>query len=250
MRVIRPESMGSSRRRPALLALTVLAAGVLSVALMTVGQPTPLRTGVLATTAAVGIGVGLAWLVRAIRSDPGRRISGALVTLLSATFDDSYTLVVAPRLSIREGGRLDGLLVGPGGVRALTARDWVGHYRLRGRTWEFDSHGRHGWIVCRTNPSLEANKLAEGVGRWMREAGLPDLTLRAAVVFPHRHSQVVLEEPADEIVTTDNAPWWANTFGRVRRIDPATSARVLEAVLDAAEPARRLAEPRTGGQQL
>ena len=27
----------------------------------------------------------------------------------------------------------------------------------------------------------------------MREAGLPDLTLRAAVVFPHRHSQVVLE---------------------------------------------------------
>jgi hypothetical protein len=42
------------------------------------------------------------------------------------------------------------------------------------------------------------------------------------------------------VVTTDNAPWWANTIGRVRRLDPATSGRVVQAVLDAAEPVSAL----------
>jgi len=37
-------------------------------------------------------------------------------------------------------------------------------------------------------------------------------------------------------VTADNAPWWANSIGRVRRMTPGDAARVVEAVLDAAEP--------------
>jgi hypothetical protein len=48
---------------------------------------------------------------------------------------------------------------------------------------------------------------------------------------------VLLEEPDDEIVTVNNAPWWANAIGRVRRLDPASAARFVEVVLDAAEPA-------------
>jgi len=62
--------------------------------------------------------------------------------------------------------------------------------------------------------------------------------VRPAIVFPRAHSRIVLEEPTDEVVTTDNAPWWANTIGRVRRLDPAMSARMVQAVLDASEPAR------------
>ena len=137
---------------------------------------------------------------------------------------------------IRDAARLDGILVGPAGIRVITVRDWVGRYRVRGRTWEFDTHGRKGWIPCRTNPSWDASALCDGVARWAREVGLPDLPMRPAVVFPRSHSQIVLEEPADEIVTADNAPWWANSIGRVRRMSPADAARVVEAVLDAAEP--------------
>jgi len=45
----------------------------------------------------------------------------------------------------------------------------------------------------------------------------------------------VLEEPAGEIVTTDNAPWWAQSIGRVQRLDAHRAARFVEAVLSAAE---------------
>jgi hypothetical protein len=241
MRVIRPAALTpAARRRPLLLGMTMLTAGLAAVALIAVGPGDPTRAALLGTVGAIAIGIGAAWLVRLFRPDELRRLTDALVALLEPTFDDAYTLVVAPRLDVRDAARLDGILVGPAGVRVLTARDWVGRYRVRNRTWEFDAHGRRGWIPCRTNPSLDAAQLADGVGRWARDHGLPDLALRPAVIFPYRHSRIVLEEPADEIVTSDNAPWWANTIGRVRRIDPVAGARVLEAVLDASESRERV----------
>lgn len=238
MRVIRPRSLvGSGRRRAYLLATMMLAAGLLALELAVSGTASPTGAALLGCAAAVGLGVGAAWLLRASQPDPARRASDALVALLATTFDDDYTLVVGPRLGIRDQGRLSGILVGPAGVRVLTTRDWEGRYRVRGRVWEFDAHGRRGWITCRTNPSFEAAALTEGFVRWAREAGLPEMPVRSAVVFPHRHSRIVLEEPTDEVVTADNAPWWANTIGRVRRLDPGTAERVVRTVLDAAEPA-------------
>lgn len=236
MRVIRPEALTpSGRRRPLLLALSMLAAGLLAVELSMLGGGSPTGAAFMGAAAALGLGVGAAWLMRAVRPDRSRRMADALVSLLAATFDDTYTLVVAPRLPVRDAARLDGILVGPGGIRVITARDWEGRYRVRGRIWEFDARGRRGWIRCRTNPSFDGDALAEGVNRWARQAHLPDVGVRPVIAFPHRHSRIVLEEPESEVVTSDNAPWWANTIGRVRRVDAATGARVLEAVLDAAE---------------
>lgn len=244
MRVIRPEALTvAGRRRPLLLALSMLAVGVLAMELTVVGPITATGAAVMAGAAALGLGIGAAWLLRVARPDRARRVSDALTELLSATFDDSYTLVVAPRLPVRDSVRLDGILVGPAGVRVLTVRDWEGRYRVRGKVWEFDAHGRRGWVQCRTNPSHDATALADGVVRWSRRAGIGDVPMLPVIVFPRRHSRIVLEEPADEVVTTDNAPWWANTIGRVRRLDPATASRILDAVLDAADPAQPLPGP-------
>jgi hypothetical protein len=215
----------------------MLATGLLAVELTLLASPSAGMAALGAATAAIALGIGAAWLVRIVRPNRSRRLTGALVSLLEGTLNDDYALVVAPRLPVRDAGRLDGILVGPAGVRVLTVRDWVGRYRVRGRAWEFDTHSRKGWIRCRTNPSWDANALSDGVARWAREVGLSELPMRPAVVFPHRHSQIVLEEPEDEVVTADNAPWWANSIGRVRRMDAADAARVVEAVLDAAEPA-------------
>lgn len=235
MRVIRPASLyPGARRRHLLLAITMLAAGFLAGQLAVASSTAPL-TGAMAGAAAIGLGVGFAWLLRAVRPTRARRLADRLTTILAGTFDDSYTLVVAPRLPIPDAERLDGILIGPGGVRALTIRDWEGRYRVRGRVWEFDARGRRGWIRCRTNPSYDAIALAHGVGRWASEAELGELPIRGVVAFPDPAARVVLEEPDDEIVTHDNAPWWANSIGRVRRLDPATGARFLEGVLDAAE---------------
>jgi hypothetical protein len=241
MRVIRPSSLSSAaRRRPLVLAASMIVAGVLAIEL-TLLASTAAGAALTAATAAIALGIGAAWLVRILRPNRSRQLTGALTAILSETFDDSYALIVAPRLGIRDGSRLDGILVGPAGVRVLTVRDWVGRYRVRGRVWEFDTHSRKGWIPCRTNPSWDANALCDDVARWAHSVGLPDMPMRPAVVFPHPHSQIVLEEPEDEIVTADNAPWWANSIGRVRRVDPSQAARLVEAVLDAAEPASRFA---------
>ena len=237
MRVIRPQALaGSARRRPLLLAASMLVTGLLAMELTVLASTTATVAAIGAGTAAIALGVGATLLVRILRPSRSRQLTGAMTALLRDTFDDSYALIVAPRLPIRDVSRLHGILVGPAGVRVLTARDWVGRYRVRGRAWEFDAHGRKGWIRCRTNPSWEANSLRDGVARWAHETGLSDLPMRAAVVFPHSHSRIVLEEPEDEIVTSDNAPWWANSIGRVRRMDAAEVARLVEAVLDAAEP--------------
>lgn len=235
MRVIRPVALtGIERRRALLLAGSMLAAGTLACLLAIVTPGGPMATGSLAATAAIGLGVGCAWLARVLRPSRGHDLSVALVDLLGPAFDDSYTLLVAPRLPVRDAVRLDGILVGPAGVRVLTARDWHGRYRVRGRTWEFDARGGR-WIACRTNPSFDASALAEGVERWASSVGLDRLPLKPAIAFPHRRSRVVLEEPADEIVSRDNAPWWANQIGRVQRLDPALAARLVTAILDAAE---------------
>lgn len=235
MRVIRPAALyPGARRRQLLLAVTMLAAGFLAgqLALMT---PTAAVTGAMAGAAAIGLGVGAAWLVRAVQPTRARRLAERLATILGRTFDDAYTLVLAPRLPIRDAQQLDGILVGPGGVRVLTIRDWDGRYRVRGRVWEFDARGRRGWIRCRTNPSFDAVALASGVSRWAVELGIGDLPIKPVIAFPDASAQLVLEEPDDEVVTADNAPWWANSIGRVRRLDPADGAALLEAILDAAE---------------
>lgn len=242
MRVIRPRALsGAARRRPFLLAFSMLAAGALALELTVLVRPdSTTGAAVGAAAAALGLGIGAAWLLRVLHPDRSRRATNALTSLLGSTFDDDYALVLAPRLAIRDAARLDGVLVGPAGIRVLTVREWEGRYRVRGRVWEFDARGRRGWIPCRTNPSYDAIALSDGIVRWAREAGLPDLPIRPAVVFPRRHSKIVLEEPEDEVVTSDNAPWWANSIGRVRRLDPPRATRVIDALLDAAEPVNPL----------
>lgn len=237
MRVIRPEVLATSpRRRPRLVALAMVGVGVVSILLAVLGPAAPIRVGLLMVTGAVAIGVGSAWLRRVLQPDHSRRRSAALIELLSGTLGDDYTLIVQPQLPVRDAARLDGILVGPGGVRVITVREWHGRYRLRGRSWEYDTHSYRGWIRCRTNPSTDASALVFGVTRWADDLALPDIHARAAIIFPHAHSRVVLEEPTEEIVTTDNAPWWANAYGRVKRLNEVAAARVVEAVLDAAEP--------------
>jgi hypothetical protein len=238
MRVIRPSSLDpTGRRRSMLLSLSMIAVGIIAGQLTLVSTPAPAATGIMASAAALGLGVGSAWLLRTVRPTRTRELSAALIDVLSPAFDDTYTLLVAPRLPIRDAGRLDGVLVGPGGVRVITARNWEGRYRVNGRVWEFDARGRRGWIRCRTNPSFESTKLTEGFTRWLTEQGFGELPIRPAIAFPLGRSRIVLEEPAEEVVTSDNAPWWANSIGRVRRLDESGAARLVSAVLEGAERA-------------
>lgn len=224
--------------------MTMLATGALGaeLALVTTGATIAL-TGVMAGTAAFGLGVGAAWLIRIWSPTRARTASEMLERLLAPTFDDSYALVLNPRLPIRNAARLDGLLIGPAGVRALTVRNWEGRYRVRGRTWEFHAGSRRGWIRCRTNPSMDAAALGDGVARWAAAADMPHVPIRGAVVFPMSRSRITLEEPADEVVTADNGPWWANAIGRARRLDPAAGATFLAVVLDAADAPTTMSAP-------
>ena len=248
MRVIRPAALAERVTRLARLRLAIGmgAVGVAAAALLVLATPgAPLPAALLGIAAALGLGLCAAWTVRALRPDPVRQLLLDVERLLEGAFDDSYTLVVGPRLPVRGPG-VAGVLVGPAGIRVLVARDWEGRYRVRGRGWEFDTHSRRGWIPCRTNPSFDAATATDRVAGWARDLGVAPAAIAPAVIFPQRHSRIVLEEPADEIVTTENVPWWANRIGRSQRIDASTAARVVTAILEASERPAPRGAPATG----
>jgi hypothetical protein len=251
VRLIHPVTIRGMRTHALTVALGMLIVGF--TALVLVALLPSNRTVALAlmgVSAALGIGVGTAMVWREARAARRRRheTSDDIARLLAPTLDDSYTLVLAPRLP-GVPADLAALLVGPAGVRALIARRWRGRYRVRGRGWELDTRSRAGWIPTLTNPSFDADAVADAVGRWSR-AALDDASVAVtpAIAFPRPYSTVVLEEPVGEIVTTDNAPWWAQSIGRVQRIDAQRAARFVEAVLSASEAeatgAARSAAPR------
>lgn len=248
MRLIRPRTPAGNRR-PLLLSLLMLGVGATAAGLAARLPDGSEAAGPLALAAALGLGVGTAWLIRALTRRPASPIADELARLLGSAFDESWVLVAEPRLP-GVSRDLAGLLIGPAGVRALVVRRWRGRYRVRGRGWEYDTRDRRrGWIRCRTNPSFDADSVAGAVSAWARAAQVDErLDVIGATAFPYGHSKVVLEEPDSEVVTTDNAPWWANSIGRVRRLDPRQVATIMEAVMAATEasaavtPARRAAQ--------
>jgi hypothetical protein len=226
----------------ALAMLVVGASAILLMAALPDGRWSAIAA--LGVAAALGLGVGLAWLMRAL-SDGHRRPRGRdLERLLTPVFDNSYVLILSPSLPDVPSD-LAGLLIGPAGVRALISRRWRGRYRVRGRAWEHETGTSEGWIPCRTNPSFDADAVADAVARWARTgADEPGLPIAPAIVFPLASSAVVLEEPDGEVVTADNAPWWGQRIGRVQRMDPPRVARFVQAVIDAADAdPSRVSEP-------
>jgi hypothetical protein len=236
MRLIRPAEPADERRWAVVLSVAMVLVGGTAIVLMGL-LPSDRVSGIaaLGISAALAIGVGLAWLIRAMSSGSRRPTGDDLARVLAPAFDDSYVLVLSPRLP-GVPRDLAALLIGPAGVRALIARRWRGHYRVRGRGWEYDTKSRSGWIPCRTNPSFDADAVADAVSAWARSAvddhGIPVVP---AVAFPRPESVIVLEEPDSEIITHDNAPWWAQRIGLVQRLDPSRVARVVQAVMDAGD---------------
>lgn len=218
--------------------LAMLVVGGTALVLMALLPPNRVAAiALLSLSAALGFGVGSATVWRALGEARRRReqIGDDLGRLLAPALDDSYTLVLAPRLPDVPTD-LAALLVGPAGVRAFIARRWRGRYRVRGRGWELDTHSRAGWIPTLTSPSFDADAVADAVARWSRTAlDDPSIGVSPAVAFPRPYTKIVLEEPIGEIVTTDNAPWWAQSIGRVQRLDAHRAARFVEAVLSATE---------------
>lgn len=255
MRVIRPAITLADRWRASVIALLLLVVGwtaVLQLVLLPHGSGP--AAWLMAISAVLGNVAGGALFLRAWRL--GRRHpadpADDLVRLLRPAFDESYTLVVGPRLpGLRR--ELAAVLIGPAGVRAIISRRWRGNYRVRGRNWQYNTHSKLGWINCYSNPSLEADEMADLVAAWARTAlDDPGLVVTPVIAFPQGYSRIILEEPATEVLTADNAPWWANSIGRVQRLDPQRAARVLRAVLDAGEALmpgdERATRPRGAGR--
>lgn len=238
MRLIHPALARGFRDHALAVALAMLVVGGTSLALMALLPTTRVAPiALLGLSGALAIGVGCAMVARVMVNARRRReqMGDDLGRLLAPAFDDSYVLVLAPRLPDVPND-LAALLVGPPGVRAIIARRWRGRYRVRGRGWEFDTRSRAGWIPTLTNPSFDADAVSDAVARWTRTAlDDPTVAITPAIAFPRGYSTVVLEEPSGEIITTDNAPWWAQSIGRVQRLDPRRAARFVEAVLSASE---------------
>jgi hypothetical protein len=231
MRVIRLAPPPTASVRLLAVAGAMLLVGAVAAVLAITGpRGRPDAVAILAIAAALGLGVGASMVAEALRSRK-RRGNEDLVRLLGPTLTDAYLLLLDPKLA-GVPSDVAALLVGPPGVRALLVRRWIGRYRVRGRGWEYDTHSRRGWIPCITNPSYEGAAAREALSVWARTtADEPNLPLEAAIAFPSKQSHLVLEEPEDEIITIENAPWWAQSVGGVQRMDGPRAVRFVQAVM-------------------
>jgi hypothetical protein len=219
-------------------AIGLILGGLTAGGLVAAGNELPDGSLAALAVATLGLAIG-AVLVSGARhrsASPGWR-DNELVRLLGSTLDDRWVLLCRPNVA-GAGAELDGLLIGPPGVRALVVRTWDGRYRLHGRRWEYDAGGRNGWIRCRTDPGQQALQLRDAVKRWATETVGPHVPVEAAVAFPRRATRVVLEAPEVEVVTTDNAPWWAQRIGRVQRLNAAQVEAVVRAAVTGPPSAR------------
>ncbi len=232
MRVIEAQQGGGGRGWGPLAAPIGMAVAGLGAAILVASGPALSAGGfaALALGAPLGLGIGAALLVRRVEPGAADWRPDELVSLLAPAVDDSWWLVLRPRLDGLEH-QPDALLVGPPGVRAVAVRTWHGRYRLRGRRWEYQAGGRDGWITCRTDPGYEALQLRGAVARWAAAKLGAQLPVEAAVAFPRSSSRIALEEPEVEVITTDNAPWWAQRVGRVQRLDAGRVAAVVQAAV-------------------
>jgi len=238
MRLIHPVHLRGMRTNALAVALGMMCVGgtaLVLLALLPADRPVAVVLLGLSATLGFGVGGAMAWRERGASRRRREELGDDIAHLLASAFDDAYTLVLAPRLPAVPA-ELAALLVGPAGVRALIARRWRGRYRVRGRGWEFDTRSRAGWIPTLTNPSFDADGVADAVMRWAR-AAVDDaaISITPAVAFPRSDSTVILEEPIGEVVTTDNAPWWAQSIGRVQRLDATRASRFVEAVMSASD---------------
>lgn len=243
MRVIRVTAARATpaarvRRGSVWLAILVLPAATLALVVATPPAWRPLGGVALA----VGLSVAVALLVNELRERgrPNRDVE----RLLAPIFGEEYVLIVGLHVPATRG-ELAALLVGPAGVRALLARRWEHRFRVRGRAWEVGAE--QGWVPFAENPSFDALALREAVEQWIAvTSGEPGIPIAATIVFPRAGSRVILQEPDVEIVTRDNAPWWAQRIGRVQRLDAFRATRLVDALLTAARPDARARLPRQG----
>ncbi|MDQ6682872.1 MAG: hypothetical protein M3Y88_06320 [Chloroflexota bacterium] len=245
MRVIRVAAARATpaarvRRASVWLAILVLPAAALALVVATPPAWRPLGGVALAA----GLTVGVALLVNELREHgrPNRDVE----RLLAPIFGDEYALIVGLQMPATRG-ELAALLVGPAGVRALLARRWEHRFRVRGRAWEVGAGADQGWVPFAENPSFDALALREAVEQWIAvTSGEPGIPIAATIVFPRAGSRVILQEPDVEIVTRDNAPWWAQRIGRVQRLDAFRAARLVDALLTAARADARARLPLQG----
>ena len=98
MRLIRPAPRRGERRAAIVMSTAMLVVGAAAIGLMALLPGD--RVGGLALlgiAAALGIGVGLAWLIRALSREPDQ-LGDDLARMLAPAFDDSYLLILSPRL--------------------------------------------------------------------------------------------------------------------------------------------------------
>lgn len=114
------------------------------------------------------------------------------IDLLRTLLDERWTFFRAT--TPPDGrGRLDGVLVGPGGVFALLVQRRAGVWRNAGETWQQrDAHGR--WQNSADNPTLAARTLAERLTSHLERAGL-NTAVQARVVWSGE-ALLLAEQPA------------------------------------------------------
>ncbi len=188
--------------RPAMLVLAVLTAG--TVLTLAIGGQT--RLAAAAGGAGLVLLLVLGVLAAAGPSEHEVRIKRAgaageqVIPRMLQALPDSWTLVNGVPLP---GARadVDHLLIGPGGVFAIEAKNHSGWVECAGSSsgdaWGYSRRGPNGTMVEGQigNPSGQARWHASALARALRARGV-DVSIEPVVVFTHPRVELHIEQPS------------------------------------------------------
>lgn len=144
-----------------------------------------------------------------------------------ASLSDKYTLIHYARLGKRV---VEHLLVHPGGVLVLTARETPGLIQARGNRWRKRGGGLMRLFAFSGpqlgNPALETTQAIAAVGAYLAEHQL-EVDVSGAIVFVSPYAELDVEEPEYPTLKLEELP----TFVRSLEPDVSIGADDREALL-------------------
>ncbi|MBU0495540.1 MAG: NERD domain-containing protein [Chloroflexi bacterium] len=175
-----------------------------------------------------------------------------LARVLGLELDDTYTLLRGLTLP-RATDVIDAVLVGPFGVLVMALFEYEGCYACDGDSWFHSPDDGQSWRTSIENPIKQALYDHIQVKAHLDHAGLRDVPLEQAVVFPSANTRVVSRDPAAPLLDLDQLQQHVRQLrdqtylsatqvaGVVRALGPGVVAQPAPSTTRPAPPVRRAA---------
>jgi Holliday junction resolvase-like predicted endonuclease len=124
----------------------------------------------------------------------GQRGEEQVLNALAGALDGAWTILC--NLELKGHGDIDLILVSPWGVWCLEVKNYQGHYRLHGETWNYQKKER--WHKLSYDPSRQVKRNAAKVSQLLAAQGFKQW-VKPVIVWANVESKLFQQNPLIEV---------------------------------------------------